>query len=97
MKDLKSLKKYQNTLIAVFLFAAGFYLYNMFGPNLALLESSDETVGSDLVELLGRLEAAKLDQSLFNSPVYKSLSDFSVEVPSQPTGRRNPFDILGRD
>ncbi len=97
MKDLKGLKKYKNIIVIVLLFSAGFYLYNTYGPNLALIEDSNTENGKDLVELLDRLEKTKLDQSLFASPIYRSLSDFSTEIPSQPVGRSNPFDVLGRD
>lgn len=54
-------------------------------------------VGEDVVQLNSTLQAVTLDSSLFTSAAYRGLIDFSVEVPVQPMGRKNPFNPIGVD
>lgn len=45
----------------------------------------------ELLLMLGNLHSLELNPGVFQDPLFKSLSDFGVTIPSQPTGRRNPF------
>lgn len=49
-----------------------------------------------VVEMLGRLSSLKLDRSFFDSPLFKTLQDFGVEVVVEPKGRPNPFAPIGQ-
>lgn len=53
-----------------------------------------ESVGQDLVDLLSELQSVKLDQSIFQSPGFTSLTDFSTILPDLPRGKKNPFSKL---
>ncbi len=50
----------------------------------------------ELLMMLGSLHSLTLDPSIFSDPLFTSLSDFGVTIPSQPTGRRNPFAPPGQ-
>jgi hypothetical protein len=45
----------------------------------------------ELLTMLGNLHSLELNPAVFQDPLFTSLSDFGVTIPSQPTGRRNPF------
>lgn len=49
-----------------------------------------------VLEMLNRLTALKLDRSFFDSPLFRSLQDFGVEVVPEPKGRPNPFAPIGQ-
>lgn len=69
------------------------------GSSSSVLTSSSEApspAGSDLLVALGNLQGIKLDNAVFQDPVFISLSDFGVDIPSQPVGRRNPFAPLSK-
>lgn len=51
----------------------------------------DATLGRELLAALATLKSTKLDTSIFDDPVFMSLTDFGVEISAQPVGRRNPF------
>jgi hypothetical protein len=53
-----------------------------------------QSVGADLVELLNKLQSVTLDQSIFKTPAFLYLTDFSVPLPTEAPGRKNPFDVL---
>lgn len=60
----------------------------------SLLESSPSTVqnvGSAELALLSQIQSLKIDTSLFTTPAYATLQDYSVDIPSQTVGRPNPF------
>jgi hypothetical protein len=48
-------------------------------------------VGSDVLSLLSEISGLNIDTSFFQTPVYESLTDFSVTIPSEPVGKSNPF------
>ncbi len=54
-------------------------------------EGGKESIGADVLGLLNQIQSLKIDSSIFRSAVYKSLQDFSVEVPPEGVGRDNPF------
>lgn len=56
----------------------------------------NSAVGADLLKISAELSEANLDQEIFSDPEYLYLTDFSTAIQPQPTGRANPFDIIGR-
>lgn len=70
------------------------YFYTQGGSsssNSLLVSSSAGTIGSAELSLLNQLSSLKLDTKIFRDPVYLSLQDYSVQVPTQNVGRPNPF------
>ncbi|MEK9177793.1 MAG: hypothetical protein AAB777_01580 [Patescibacteria group bacterium] len=59
----------------------------------ALLETGrgEEMIGSQVLSLLNQIQSLRIDPTLFQSAVYKSLQDFSVNIPPEGVGRDNPF------
>lgn len=55
-------------------------------------ESGSE--GGEIVEILGRLKAIKMDTNFFQNESFNSLIDNSVELVPEPVGRINPFAPL---
>lgn len=51
-------------------------------------------VGADVLTLLNKINSLRIDASIFASPSYQSLVDFSVEIPTENVGRPNPFAPL---
>ncbi len=49
-----------------------------------------------VVEMLGRLSELKLERGFFDSPLFKTLQDFGIEVVVEPKGRPNPFAPIGQ-
>ncbi len=102
---MKALQKNKSIVIAIILFLVAIYVYKTFFVVDPLLqddsgitaEALGVDVGSDLVALNASLQAVTLDTSLFGTPAYKTLIDFSSELGEQPTGRRNPFAIIGSE
>jgi hypothetical protein len=72
--------------------------YKLLSTNIELTDSAQvsQSIGADIIELNSRIERVNLDPALFVSAVYRSLIDFTAIVPVQPTGRKNPFDLIGR-
>lgn len=46
---------------------------------------------SRIMNLLNQISMLEIDKSIFSNAVYMSLVDYSVEIPSVPVGRQNPF------
>ncbi len=93
------LKKYKVTFLSILIFILAIILYKTFFSSLITVSTQSaeaQSVGSDLVTLYQNLQKVSLDQSLFSSPAYRSLIDYSVPLFQQPTGRTNPFDLIGR-
>lgn len=49
------------------------------------------------VQMLASATSVKLDMSLFKSPSFQALQDFSVILVGEPLGRPNPFAQVGQD
>lgn len=97
---MKVLAKNKGILAAVALFIAAMFLYNIFFKSEVVTTSSESSafsVGDDLLKIRGELQEVTLDRTVFSSPGYLLLTDFSTAIPQQATGRSNPFDIIGRD
>lgn len=96
-KDKKTL------LITGGIIALMIILWMMFGGGSAETDPSLTEIASDPVELiigremllsLEKMKSVKLDTALFEDNVFKSLEDFTVEIPKQPIGRRDPFAAI---
>ncbi len=74
---------------------AGYVYFAYFsGPSASpTLTSSDAsiTLSQNLLVTLQNLHTIKLDNTIFTSQAFISLSDFGVTIPPQNVGRRNPF------
>lgn len=55
-------------------------------------ESNEARAASDrIVKILNQVSALQIDDTIFKTTVYKSLVDYSVQIPEQNVGRENPF------
>ena len=95
---MQGILKNKSALALILFFILGMFIYNLFfaGSPLTATQSA-EAAGGDLVKLSQELQNARLTTELFSTPSYVFLTDFTVNVPEQPIGRVNPFDIIGRD
>ena len=53
-------------------------------------------VRTRVLSLLNQINSLKIDTSIFNSLVYRSLVDYSITIPEQNVGRPNPFAPIGQ-
>lgn len=97
MKNYKPIHK----IIAVFLTAiclaistAAFYGKNSFAQDEA---AGGGQIGGDILSILGDLGSIRLDDSVFQNPIFQSLKDYSVVIPREIKGRKNPFLPIGQD
>lgn len=81
--------------IALVVFAGYAYLKRDRVPDTGLLTSEPVTEGQavegDLLSALFELKRLQLDDSIFNDPVWSSLTDFSRTLAPETPGRPNPF------
>jgi len=97
---MNMIKQNKGTLIAIIIFIVAMFVYKLFFKSEAITIPSElpaSSIGDDLIKIRGELQAVTLDRAIFSSPGYLLLTDFSTAIPQQPTGRPNPFDIIGRD
>jgi len=97
---MKTLTKNKGILLSAVLIILLMFAYSMFFDSGALPIPSEVTassIGEDLIKTHTELQQVTLDQSLFTTPGYLLLIDFSTTIPVQPTGRPNPFNVIGRD
>lgn len=94
---MKFLIKNKGTLVAVLVFVLVMAAFNYFKADLIPVLAPQQNIGSDVVELFAVLENVNFTSDVFSSPLYRSLNDFSTALIPQPTGRSNPFNIIGRD
>ena len=58
-------------------------------------QEAADVLGQEILIALNQIEALKLDRSIFEDPVYLSLTDRSEEIDPEPVGRVNPFAPIG--
>ena len=78
----------------------GFFLYNsFFSSDDIVLEQNpaQAAAAAELIKMSKDLESVNFKQDLFVSPGYRLLTDFSTPIPPEPSGRSNPFDLIGRE
>jgi len=59
-------------------------------------ENAVSAADQGLIVLLQQLQGLKLEESLFSSDIFMSLTDFGQDIAPQPVGRDNPFAPLGQ-
>lgn len=97
---MKTLVNNKGMLAATFIFILVIFFYNIFFKSETIPESAElsaSSTGDDLVKIFEELQAVTLDPTLFSSPGYLLLTDFSTAIPPQTTGRPNPFGVIGQD
>ena len=105
MQTQSSSKKGFFIVIILIVLGAGAYFYFQGTPSdsasslssSATAESTDASaVGTRVLSLLNQINSLKIDTSIFNSLVYRSLVDYSITIPEQNVGRPNPFAPIGQ-
>lgn len=101
MQQQQSSKKTFLILIVIIAVALGAYFYFKGEPDDSSISSleaqnSPETadaqaVGIRVLSLLNQINSLKIDASIFESAVYKTLVDYTITIPEQNVGRPNPF------
>lgn len=99
MNNDSSSKKTIIIFVIILVISALWYFYSIGSPKDS--ESSLEintgeplvsnAIGSKAVVLLREISSLKIEPEFFSTPLYKSLIDYTVEVPAQNIGRANPF------
>ena len=56
------------------------------------VSAMSDNSGAQVLALLNQINAIEINPAIFDSPVYKTLRDFSVPIPTQNVGRPNPFE-----
>ncbi len=90
-------------IIVIVLLLLGVFGYRVFTkePDVLVDESAvlsdTEIAGKDILILVEKLKAISIDQSLFSSPMFSNLRDFSQTVFPESKGRTNPFATIGSD
>jgi TolA-binding protein len=56
---------------------------------------SAQLLGTQISQALLRIEQIKLDKTIFNNELYRSLQDRSIPIEQEPKGRQNPFAPIG--
>jgi len=103
MDKLKEkLKENRNAIIILVLILLVFWIYKRSGteiePLISVLDGgeSQQIIGKELVEELGRLKALdRINVDFFDNLDFQNLEDISVNVSPQPLGRSNPFVPAG--
>ncbi|MEK7579417.1 MAG: hypothetical protein AAB460_02730 [Patescibacteria group bacterium] len=58
-------------------------------------ENLPAEAGGDLLSLLLELRSLTLGGKVLSDPAFATLEDFTVSIPPEPIGRRNPFAPIG--
>lgn len=96
---MKSLEKNRSAVVAIIIFIVAIMAYNYLlksGQESATAGISAENIGNDVVDLNKSLQAVTLDQTIFSSPEYRSLTDWAPILSAEPTGRTDPFAPIGQ-
>ena len=83
------------TLIVLLVFGYNSLAKGQPTPSGSVSLGNSEIVGEDILTLVEKLKTISLDQSLFTSPLFMSLKDYSVTLYPESQGRANPFAGIG--
>jgi len=99
--------KYKKIILTILITIVLFFAYSFFfgesSQNDELITSTASTgtsrtandvVGAEIIQALNHIEALKLDRTIFEDPIYRSLIDRSQEIEPEPVGKNNPFDPI---
>lgn len=88
--------------VAILLIGVLMYFYTLGNANDSAISSLEQTgssgnvdvdiIGARVLSLLKEINQLKIDKSIFEDPLYKSLLDHTVPIPPQNIGRANPFE-----
>jgi hypothetical protein len=87
-------------IIVVAVLATIYFYYNGRNPSTSSetlsVETSreEEVIINRIMSLLGQINSLNIDASLFASPSFQTLKDYSVQIPPVEVGRDNPFAPL---
>lgn len=86
-------------LFIIVICAIGIYFYLKGGEidsglTLEQVNVENQAIGAKVLSTLNMLESLKIDGEVFQTPIYKTLVDYSVAIPPLPVGRPNPFAPL---
>jgi len=94
-----SIAKNKGIVISTIVFCIAIVAYNYLlksSQEAATSGISAENIGNDVLQLNQSLQAVTLDQSVFSSSEYKSLTNWAPALSVQPSGRNNPFAPIGQ-
>ena len=96
---MQALAKNKSFVILAIVVVVGLILYRNFFPSDLEQETArhQQPIGEDLLEVSEALSRAGLSREFFTNQSYLRLVDFSSPLPSEPVGRKNPFDVIGRE
>lgn len=106
MQEKNSSKGTWIALIVIILVALGLYFYFKGSPTdtFSSLQTSGtpesieaQEAATRVLVLLNQISSLRINDSIFQSAVYKSLVDYTITVPEQPVGRENPFAPISGD
>ncbi len=55
------------------------------------VKTSDSTDAKYIYNILNQMKSVTLDDKIFQNPIFLNLKDNTASLPSQITGRNNPF------
>ncbi len=96
---MKAITQNIGVVVAVVMIAISILVYkSFFQGSVAFIPDAlpASNIGSEALSTLNGLQQVALDQSLFSDNGYIMLVDLSTTIPPQPTGRANPFNVIGR-
>jgi len=86
-------------LLALIAFLGWFFFFRNVNTEVIFDEFGNpieaQVVGQDLIDLLDELQMVTLDSSILQSAGFLSLTDYAIDLGTQPQGRANPFERLG--
>ncbi len=95
--DILKNKTVLSALLLFVLVIAGYNFFLKEDPAVPTSGQASKVIGEDLLQISDEISKVTLKQELFSSPNYLKLTDFSLPLPQESLGRKNPFDALGRD
>ena len=100
MKLSTSAKILIGIVVLLLLGAGGYYFYYSDSTAIPLegtTAESDASVGQDILDLVAKLDAVKIDSTLFAGPLFSSLKDIEIPITPEVAGRGNPFAPIGAE
>jgi hypothetical protein len=63
--------------------------------SIVVSDPMEEILGRQIIASLNKVKDVKLDVKFLEGPVFQALQDFTVAIPAQNIGRRDPFANIG--
>lgn len=82
-------------VLALIFFGYTFFIKDSAVPTVISQTSSE--AGDNILLLVETLNKITIDKTLFESPLFLGLQDFSVELYPEQIGRPNPFASVGAE